>query len=494
METRPTLILGGLALLAYLALVLLTHDAGVGREVEPGTRSHPYVVEDTYDRLAYQQRGRWIASGGTPYLEEFSEYPQLTTWLAALPYLFFNHGVERGEPFGSIEAARAVLSAGGVPPERARELCPLPQPGLEPRTPEALAAELAAYPKLDRPAARAAFAAAETAEERRKAELTANRKAYGDWHHGLMALWFFGLLVCVTHNLRRLGEPAGYALCLLLPASLYFGFNRFDLVVTTVVALALALELGGAPRRAAFVLGLAVMVKWAPIVLVPLFLSHNAWRLREGGDAWPRALARGVLVPGLLAALAIALPLAITYAWDGGGSEALAAAFEWHKNVRQPNHSSLLALLTAPDRWAWFEPASRSSLESVFKLLQLLPGVLLALLPLRTPRALISAALTATLCAIVFSEFFSPQWVLWVTALALYLAPRQRAALVLLVALEVVMYLQLPWFYYHMHATGDARGFAAATNARMLLLLVFLAAAALWTLRAAFRPQRLASV
>src|SRR6187549_368075 len=99
MSPRLTLALGAAAVLAYLGLVLATHDAGLGREVRPGVRSHPFVFEDAYDRLAYQQRGRRLASGGTPYVDEFSEYPQLTTWLVALPYLFFDHGVERGQPF-----------------------------------------------------------------------------------------------------------------------------------------------------------------------------------------------------------------------------------------------------------------------------------------------------------------------------------------------------------------------------------------------------------
>jgi hypothetical protein len=197
-----------------------------------------------------------------------------------------------------------------------------------------------------------------------------------------------------------------------------------------------------------------------------------------------------VLVPGLAACGVIAVPLAITYLWRGGGREAVMAAFEWHAHVRQPNHSSLLALLTAPERWAWFDLGARPGLERVFKVLQLAPGFLLALLPLRTPRALILCALTATLSSIVFSEFFSPQWVLWITALGLYLAPRYRALLALLVALELAMYLQLPWFYYHVYATGEDGAFWAVTNARMILLLVLLAAAALLAVREVLRPQR----
>lgn len=490
MSSRLTLALGAAAVLAYLGLVLATHDAGLGREVRPGVRSHPFVFEDAYDRLAYQQRGRWLASGGTPYVDEFSEYPQLTTWLVALPYLFFDHGVERGQPFGAVRDARAVLEQGGVPPDVARLLCPIPQPGLEPRTPREAAEVLARYPRVDLPRARLAMEAAAAAEARRGEELEKNREAYGDVHHVLMALWFLALLALAVANLRALCERPAWALLLLLPASLYFGFNRFDLVVTTAVALAIWCQLRGRRKAAACALGAAVMVKWAPIVLVPLFLAYNARVLRDKGAPWRAALARGVLAPGLCAACAIAVPLAVTYLWRGGGAEAVTAAFEWHKNVRQPNHSSLLALLTGPESWGWLAPEARPGLERLFRVLQVAPACLLALLPLRTPRALLFAALTATLASIVFQEFFSPQWVLWITALGLYLAPRSRTVLVLVVALEVVMYAQLPWCWYHLQATGEEGSFRLVTDARMALLLVFLAASLVLTLRAALRPQR----
>ena len=52
------------------------------------------------------------------------------------------------------------------------------------------------------------------------------------------------------------------------------------------------------------------------------------------------------------------------------------------------------------------------------------------------------------------------------------------------------MYLQLPWFYYHVFATGEEGAFWAVTNVRMTLLFVFLAAALALTLREALRPQR----
>ena len=65
MSLRGTILIGGAVVLAYLAAVLATDEPPIG---QPGARvvqGHPFALEDTYDRGAFEQRGRWLASGGT---------------------------------------------------------------------------------------------------------------------------------------------------------------------------------------------------------------------------------------------------------------------------------------------------------------------------------------------------------------------------------------------------------------------------------------------
>src|SRR5690606_12993158 len=150
-----------------------------------------------------------------------------------------------------------------------------------------------------------------------------------------------------------------------------------------------------------------------------------------------------------------------------------------------PNKSSLLVALTSEERWGLLDAATRPALERVFKVLQLAPGLLLALLPLRSARSLVLAALTATLCAVTFSEFFSPQWVIWTTALSLLLAPRWRRFALLTVALEVLLWLQM---FFHTHAYAarlldEASNptwpwFWAVNQARIVVMVLFLLVAA----------------
>jgi len=462
MTRSRTLALGFAIVAVALAVLLATDELGLGRRDDRGPR-FPYVLEDVYDRLAYQQRGRWLPSGGRPYLEDFAEYPQVSVLVMGLPYLTFDHGVPPAERSSSVRSMRRPTSfasearlaerlrAHGTPPaaidafldavwRRARdkrlEAVPFGELVRPLRVDAATRAAL-------RPDVRELFERVRA----REAELAENRTAYGDRHHVHMALLFALLLVLATANLKELGASPAWALLVLLPASLYFGFNRLDLVVTNLVALALFFQFRARSLAAAAALGLAVMAKYYPVVLVPLFLGHNVRRELDQGRPLGRAIARGALRPGLVAGLVIGAILAFTFAWKGGGLDAVLALPAWYRTERLPNHASLLAQLCHPERWAWFGPEARDSLERLFQLVQLAPA-LLAFAPLRSNRALVLACLVATLTMILFSEFFSPQWVLWVTALALYAAPRWRRFLWLVLALEVVMYLQLPLFYF----------------------------------------------
>lgn len=505
-------LLTGFAIVATaLSVLLSTDELGLGRRPD-GSPRFPFVFEDAYDRLAYQQRGRWLPAGGRPYLEDFAEYPQVSVFVMGLPYLTFDHGVPPAERSAGVRSMRRptsyaserrlaeALRAGGASPPtietfldaiwRAARgsgdvpfdalVAPL---GLEPERAQGLRPDVSELARRVRA---------------REAELARNRTAYGDRHHVHMAVLFALLLVLATANLKHLGAPPAFALLVVLPASLYFGFNRLDLVVTTLVALALFCELRGRTLWAGAVLGLAVMAKYYPVVLVPLFAAHAIRRERANGRPLAGALVHGGLALGLAAGAVIALILGVTYLWQGGGLDAVLALPRWYVEDRMPNHASLLAQLTHPRRWGWVDPAGAGWVERLFQLVQLAPA-LLFFAPLRSDRALILSALVATLTMILFSEFFSPQWVLWVTALALYVAPRWRRFLWLAIALEAVMYLQLPLFYFEALGSGVPFGayheapefarFRLITDVRIALVALFLVVTAA-TLVRELRAQR----
>jgi hypothetical protein len=343
-----------------------------------------YLLEDVHDRGVYQQRGRWLPGHLAPYIEEHSEYPQLATFLMGVPYLFFDSHVPVGRP------------------QTVQEL-------------------------LDHP------------------EDTAT---YFDLHHVDMAVGFLLLVVLTALAVRELGGRPATALLLFLPATLYYSFNRFDAWPALLVVGALLCQLRGRPLAAAVLLALGAMTKWYPVLLLPLFLSHN---LYAGGDPrpWIRRLPRAVLAPGLLAAAVCVAILAITWFWHQGGLEAVAYVYgPKGQGDRVPNRGSIVYALCSKYMWRWFEPKDEALVAHWATIAQFLPAAVLAWVPVRSRRALVMACLVVVLGFMQFGKVFSPQWIVWVSPLAILAGASSRWALALLTLADLLTYLQTPVFSY----------------------------------------------
>ncbi len=397
MSLRTTVLVATVAVAGFLALLLGTREWSLGTHPD-GKARFKYLLEDVHDRGVYQQRGRWLPSGRTPYLEEHSEYPQLATWIVGLPYLFIEHHVAEGP-----------------------------------------------------------------APERRHANqiLAQDRDAYFDAFHIMVAPAVLLLIVFTALSLRSLGRNPAWALLVLCPGSLYFGFNRYDALPALVVAIAIWLQLTGRLRWAALALGVGAMIKWYPILLLPLFVAHNVHTARriasERGQPfrWGDTIVRRAVVPGAIAGFFCLAVLGVTWIWDGGGKDAVLYVYE-HHGKRSPNPASVVTALTR--RWQWVPLERQEALSQVFMLLQFVPAALLALFPVRDRDTLIRGCLVVVLGFFTFSRVFSPQWVIWVTPIAALLAPRLRMLALFAVALEIVIYLQNP-VLFHEGLRATARGF-----------------------------------
>jgi hypothetical protein len=244
---------------------------------------------------------------------------------------------------------------------------------------------------------------------------------------------------------------------------------------------------------AAAALGLGAMVKWYPILLLPLFLAYNLRRDRDAkGSAggWrgvTNALPSAVLVPGVAAAAVCLGMLAVTFVQKGGGLDAVLKVYQHHAG-RNHNMSSLVAALVEPWRWGVFPISAVDGVAKTLAALQFLPALLLALLPVRTPRALLLGCLAVVLGFAQFGRVFSPQWICWVTPLAVLLAPGSRTVRGLQVALELLIYVQIPVLYYETMAGPEpvlrtASTFWIVSDTRLVLLLAFWA----WSLWAIVR-------
>jgi hypothetical protein len=194
-----------------------------------------------------------------------------------------------------------------------------------------------------------------------------------------------------------------------------------------------------------------------------------------------------VLVPGAAAAGVCLAILAVTFLQDGGGLDAVLKVYEHHAG-RHHNMSSLVAALVEPWRWGVFPLADVDGVARALSLLQFLPALLLALFPVRTPKGLLLGCLAVVLGFAQFGRVFSPQWICWVTPLAVLLAPRWRTGRALQVVLEFLIYVQIPVLYYETMLGAEpslraAGAFWIVSDTRLALLFVFWA----WSLQAFVR-------
>ncbi|HVS18502.1 MAG TPA: hypothetical protein VMT18_07875, partial [Planctomycetota bacterium] len=200
-----------------------------------------------------------------------------------------------------------------------------------------------------------------------------------------------------------------------------------------------------------------------------------------------------LIVPGLVAGAVCLAVLGVTFVWDGGGLEAASYVYKHHA-ARGVNQSSILAALTRSDRWGLFEPESQAALSPLFTALQFLPAALLALVPIRSRESLLTGCLLVVVGFVTFSKVFSPQWILWISPLAVLLVPGRRLLLVLLVALELLIYLQIPVLHYggpadvdgHPRVLQPLAAFWTVCDLRIAMLLTLW----VWTLAAFVRSVR----
>jgi hypothetical protein len=253
------------------------------------------------------------------------------------------------------------------------------------------------------------------------------------WRHFRRAVQIYAILgtACLLALMLVLtwgyepGQGAvGELWLLILPATLYFAVQRFDVVPALLTALSLACLGRRWTVAAAVFLGLATMVKVYPVLFVPLFLRYLAADFRTG-LTWTASYAAtlvGCLLPPLL----------------GSGWEATWA----------PYHYQLSRGLEYWTVYGYLLPPVLGS-SAVWARGFRVGCLLLVLLALcrRRPTTLTSLLRRCTILLCVFvglQVFYSPQWILWFSPLLVPLARGNRAVRGLTVALDLVTFLSVP--------------------------------------------------
>jgi hypothetical protein len=240
----------------------------------------------------------------------------------------------------------------------------------------------------------------------------------------LMTLCCAALMAVLLVGYEPGGALAGGAVLMALPAALYFGVNRFDVLPALLTALSLACLGRRWVIASAALLAAAMMLKVYPVLLAPLILRY-LWPDRRAALAWAAAFAA--------TAGAIVLPPLLMWGWEP---------------VWAPYRYQLTRGAFPPTVYDYILPESLGASDrtgQVFRLGTL--AVTLLLLILRRPPDLASVLRRGAVILIVFVTlpvFYSPQWVLWLVPVLGPLTRRHRLVLVSAVALDVVTYVTFP--------------------------------------------------
>ncbi len=244
----------------------------------------------------------------------------------------------------------------------------------------------------------------------------------------LMILLYLGLAALLDHML-----PAGrknLVLLLLLPAPLYFSYNRFDVLPSLTTLLALLMVKDSRWEIAGVLLGIGTLTKWYPGLLVlPVsmyMVSRNV----------PAKRIMFFLASFTVACIAILAPTYLT-----GGLTAVLSPYVrlGGRGVDLPALPFLLEPLT---RFVFARPTDPASL-AIFIALQfsVLPIVVFA--RPRTFERLLGWCLLALAVFTLSSTLYSPQWLLWLFPLMILLA-RNSMDLAVLILYGTLTYLEYP--------------------------------------------------
>ena len=302
-------------------------------------------VNDPGDRDAYYDRGLWYPLKKIPYLEVFSEYPQIATYFFALPH-----------------AILKILYGSDY-----------------------------------------------------------TREDYYLIFSIFSMIFLFGTIM-LLYNLRL--ENKNFALLMLLPASLYFSYNRYDILPVFLGILGIALLSKEKYTLSALVLALGVLAKWYLILLFPVFLVFYYSRHKK--------INANMIIVFCLTCVAGILPTILS-----GGLEALLVPYRFHatRGLNQESLFYLLKSLLGSDLWFF-----------IFFVLQFSVVPLCIFSKIDSIKKVITWSFLSVSVFMLFAKFYSPQWILWILPFLILRAKNTKDVL-LIVIFDLVTYIYFPIIY-----------------------------------------------
>lgn len=290
------------------------------------------------------------------------------------------------------------------------------------------------------------------------------RRLYTNLFTVLMVPLYVALLY-VTLLARERGQEEfkfsggeGYVILFFLPAFLYFSLNRFDVLPSLMVSLAvLALLSDKSSLISGALLGTGMMTKWYPALLAPAFFKYYFGKSPATALKFAISFACVVIVS--------LLPLLVFGEWKAFLNP---YSFQLGRGGDVLSFFGLLAHWQGKElsRWA----------QIVLLVLQLSPSLLALTASLRTKRAVLEWSLVSLFSFLFFAKFYSPQWLIWVVPL-LVVKMGSRRLFFLAVLWDLSSYLMFPLLYdvygIHDHSPPFLYSVCVMVKTAVIFILAF---------------------
>jgi hypothetical protein len=256
---------------------------------------------------------------------------------------------------------------------------------------------------------------------------------------GFSAFTYVAFLFIMWKLLAALHRPRWYMIALFLPSFLYFIASRFDIFAATIVMAAVWLLVKKKFVGSMVLLGVAMLIKWYPILLIPFAI---AWASQQG-------VSRRIIKKGICWASAVFVVVTgATIAMSGLGA-LFPYAFHTSRFIEVGSLVSvILKLLYAIHIPVGSEVVLVGIGLALFgiQLLPLLYGTLSYADMKRRVFSFDDFIRFSFLAVIIFAhvgKIYSPQWEIWWLPLAL-LVMRGRFEWTLLIIIDVLNYIMFP--------------------------------------------------
>lgn len=268
------------------------------------------------------------------------------------------------------------------------------------------------------------------------------------------------ILFLVINLLLELLPPnfQNYAFLMLLPPTLYFTYNRFDILPAFLCLTAYSAATKRQWTKVSIILAVATFTKWYPVLLFPGFFMYAFYL--ESKFQWK------MIIGFAVTSIAILL---LSYLF--GGFESVLATYQFHM-ARNVDYIAFPVLINNLVRSVLSIPLIPPNYLLFFFIMQISAPIMIIFVKLESLDQLIDYCIVVMGLFVLFSRIWSPQWFLWLLPF-LIISAKNAKTVWLIIVYNISIYLCFPLIFDSYGKSSYQMQIAGLLTYLILIFLIF---------------------